>query len=195
MDIEIRKLTPDDAEAYVRFFDETSHDNDVDEHKCYCVCWSNMDYEGADFSSRQKRRAAALQYVREGNIQGYLAYKDGKIVGWCNANTKADCLKCCSWRIFMGYAPIDDMSKKVKSIFCFVVVPKMKRMGIAALLLKRVCDDAMNDSFDYVEAYPYSKGNSYHSSDFGGYLEMYEKVGFTIFNETESGTIVRKQLK
>jgi HEPN domain-containing protein len=32
--LEIRKLAPDLAEDYVRFFDETPHDVDVDERKC-----------------------------------------------------------------------------------------------------------------------------------------------------------------
>jgi len=37
MNLEIRRLTPDLAEDYARFFDRTPHDNHVDEHKCYCV--------------------------------------------------------------------------------------------------------------------------------------------------------------
>lgn len=38
MNIEIRKLTPDLAEDYIHFFDTTPHDDNVDAHKCYCVC-------------------------------------------------------------------------------------------------------------------------------------------------------------
>ena len=195
MDIEIRKLSPKFAEEYVRFFDETPHDHAVDEHKCYCVCWCNTDYENADFSSREQRRAVALEYVRENNIQGYLACHGEKIVGWCNANTKADCLKCCSWRRFMSYVPIDDNPDiKIKSIFCFVIVPDMKRMGIATQLLKRVCKDAVQDGFDYVEVYPYNE-SSWQSSDFGGHYEMYIKNGFTVYCETEQGIVMRKKLK
>ena len=36
MAISIRRLVPD-AEDYVHFFDSTPHDDNVDEHKCYCV--------------------------------------------------------------------------------------------------------------------------------------------------------------
>jgi len=196
MAIEIRKLIPDFAEDYVNFFDNTPHDKNVDEHKCYCVCWCNDDYEGKDFSTAEKRRKWALHYVKSNNIQGYLAYSGDVIVGWCNANTRSDCLKCASWRRFMNYVPLEESntSIKVKSIFCFVIAPEMKRKGIATLILERVCKDAVQDGFDFVEAYPY-KEYGYQSSDFGGYFEMYRKSGFYVFLEAEKGLVMRKQLK
>ncbi len=194
MDIEIRKLSPDLAEDYVHFFDITPHDDNVAEHKCYCVCWCNDDYKGHDFSTAEKRREGALQYVKGNNIQGYLAYSGDTVVGWCNANTKSDCLKCASWQRFMDYVPLEKADVKVKSIFCFVIAPEMKRKGIATLLLERVCKDAIQDGFDFAEAYPY-KEDSYQSSDFGGHLEMYIKSGFEVSFETDQGPVMRKQLR
>lgn len=196
MEIEIRRLTPELVEDYVRFFDVTPHDQHVEEHKCYCVCWCNDDYEEKDFSTAQKRREIAKQYVTGNHIQGYLAYLGDTVVGWCNANTKMDCLKCVSWRYFMDYVSLEKANSgtKVKSIFCFVIAPEMKRQGIASKLLDRVCEDALLDGFDIVEAYPYIE-SSHLSSDFGGYAEMYEKHGFHISTETEKGLVMRKILK
>jgi GNAT superfamily N-acetyltransferase len=196
MAIEIRKLIPNLAEDYVHFFDTTQHDDNVDEHKCYCVCWCNDDYEGKDFSIAANRRKYALQYVKSNNIQGYLAYSGDAIIGWCNTNTKSDCLKCASWRRFMDYVPLEEANTdiKVKSIFCFMIAPEMKRKGIATLLLERVCKDAIQDGFDFVEAYPY-KESSYQSSDFGGHFEMYKKSGFHVSLEAQQGLVMRKQLK
>ena len=195
MDIEIRKLMPEHAEEYVKFFDITSHDDNIEEHKCYCVCWCSDNWEGKDFSTAEKRRKYALQYVKEQNIQGYLAYSNDEIVGWCNANTKSSCLKCASWRRFMDYVPLEgiDADIKVKSIFCFVIAPEMKRKGIATQLLERVCEDALQDGYDFVETYPYKESN-YQSSDFGGHFEMYKKSGFYISLESEKGLIMRKKL-
>lgn len=51
MNIKIKKLTPELADDYVHFFDTTPHDDNIDEHKCYCVCWCNDDYHGKDFAS------------------------------------------------------------------------------------------------------------------------------------------------
>jgi GNAT superfamily N-acetyltransferase len=188
MTLVIRPLTPDLAEDYVHFFDTTPHDDNVDEHKCYCVCWSNDDCEGKDFSTVENRRDYALKYAKGGNIQGYLAYSGDSVIGWCNANTKSECLKCASWRRFMDYVPIDELASgmKVKSIFCFVIAPEWQRKGIATKLLERVCADALQDGFDIVEAYP---------SYFGGYLEMYTRSGFRVYVETEKGIVVRKCLR
>ncbi len=196
MDIAIRELTPDLAEDYVNFFDTTPHDDNVEEHKCYCVCWCDDDYNGQDFSTAKKRREYALKYVKNNNIQGYLAYCGDKIVGWCNANIKSNCLKCASWQRFMNYVPLETSGTtiKVKSIFCFVIAPEMQRKGIATLLLDRICKDAVQDGFDFVEAYPY-KESSYQSSDFGGHYEMYKKHGFYVSREAEQGLVMRKRLK
>jgi len=82
---------------------------------------------------------------------------------------------------------------KIKSIFCFTIAPEMKRKGIATKLLERVCQDAANDGFDFVEAYP--KKEFENDVDFSGPIEMYKKNGFVVFYETEKNFAVRKQLK
>jgi ribosomal protein S18 acetylase RimI-like enzyme len=195
MDIIIRKLTPDLAEDYVNFFDTTPHDYNVDEHKCYCVCWCSEDSEGKDFSTREKRRVYAVKYVKENILQGYLAYYNDKVVGWCNANTKSDCLNCAAWRRNMGLIPTDESTPdiKVKSIFCFTIAPEMKRKGIATQLLERVCQDAVQDGFDYIEAYPNKE--FVNDIDFTGPIEMYRKSGFVVSYETKQNFVVRKHLK
>jgi len=195
MNIEIRKLTPDLAEDYVRFFDTTPHDDNTDENKCYCVCWCNDDSEGKDFSTAAKRRDYAEKFVKDGNIQGYLAYHDDKVVGWCNANSRADCLKCESGRRFMGTLPEESPDVKIKSIFCFVIAPQMRRKGVSARLLERVCEDAAHDGFDFVEAYP-NKQFIDEAADYMGHIELYKRNGFTVYHEyPELKFIMRKRLK
>ena len=193
MKIEIKRLSPELADDYVCFFDITPHDEYVDAHKCYCVCWCADDYEGKDFSTAEKRRAAAYRYVQNGIIQGYLAYHNGIPVGWCNANTKSECLKCCSWRMFMKNVHVD-MNEKIKSIFCFVIAPQYQRQGIASMLLKRVIEDAITDRFDAIEAYP-NKSFISAAADFMGPIAMYEKHGFSTTAQTEKKYVMRKALK
>ncbi|MCL1952540.1 MAG: GNAT family N-acetyltransferase [Oscillospiraceae bacterium] len=197
MDISIRKLTPDLAEAYVHFFDVTPHDDYTEGAKCYCVGWCSDDSEGKDFSSWRKRREYALQLVRDGCIQGYLAYQGDEIVGWCNANTKSDCLQCCGGRGFITrHAPVKkrDAGVRVKSIFCFVIAPEMQRKGIATQLVERVCQDAAADGFDFVEAYPNKKFNDI-AHDFMGPLAMYKKCGFVKYAKAKDKIVMRKALK
>ncbi len=193
MNIEIRKLTPDLAEDYVRFFDVTPHDVNKEEDKCYCVTWRSDDtYVGDDhwYPTRKERREHALAFVRGGSLQGYLAYREGEIVGWCNAT--ADCQLGVQY--LRAFWPIEESRAdvRVKSIFCFVIAPEMQRKGIATRLLERVCKDAADDGFDFVEAY----ANVTHSAlDFRGPLAMYEKCGFARSAEREGRVVVRKALK
>lgn len=195
MKIEIRKLTPNLAEDYVHFFDVTPHDVNIDERKCYCVTWrSNDSYDNGNywFPSREERRERAIQFVKAGSLQGYLAYHGNEIVGWCNAN--ADCQLCVNY--LRSYWPIEKYRAdvKVKSVFCFVIAPEMQRKGIATQLLERVCKDAADDGFDFVEAYV-NKKFIYTDHDFRGPLAMYEKCGFTNYAEREGKVVVRKALK
>ncbi len=198
MNIEIKKLTPDMAEDYVRFFDETPHWDSIDEHKCYCVCWASTDHNTEieeDGTTAKGRREIAKRYVKKGFLQGYLAYSDGKIVGWCNANTKSDCLHSFSWEHFMQSvnAIEDPPNSKTKSVFCFVIAPDMQRKGIATKLLERVCTDAKKDGFDYVEAYP-KKEFVCVFHDFMGPANMYKKLKFTEIADCDDIVVMRKEL-
>lgn len=192
MKIEIRRLTPDLAEDYVRFFDETPHNLGAGGQKCYCVTWrSDSSYLGDGdhwFPTEEERRAQAVEFVRSGSLQGYLAYYGGKAVGWCNAN--GDCRLCIDY--LSAYWPIQrPASVKVKSVFCFVVAPEVQRMGIAAQLLERVCLDAAAEGFDLVEGYVSREPGD----DFRGPLTMYEKCGFRVSARQDGRMVVQRALK
>lgn len=198
MTIEIKKLIPALAEDYVDFFDNTPHWDDVAEHKCYCVCWASADRNteiAEDGCTAKGRREIAKRYVKEGFLQGYLAYSNGRIVGWCNANTKADCLHSYSWVHFMqSVNPVPSRSTdKVKSIFCFVIAPDMQRKGVATQLLERACADAAKDGFDYVESYP-QKESVNVAENFMGFAEMYKKCGFIEITNVDNMVVMRKAL-
>ncbi len=196
MNTEIRKLTPGLAEAYIHFFDVTPHDAHTEEGKCYCVTWrsdaSYAENENHWFPTREERRAHALQFVKAGSLQGYLAYQGDEIVGWCNAN--ADCQACVNY--LRSYWPIDEYCAdiKVKSVFCFAIAPQVQRSGVATKLLERVCQDAAEDGFDFVEAYVYQDFDTV-PHDFRGPLAMYEKCGFEKCAQRDGMVVVRKALK
>ena len=139
MDIAIRRLTPELTDDYICFFDTTPHSERPDKFKCYCVCWSSDDHNESNrsfLSSEVIRRNKAVQDIADNKIQGYLAYSGEKAVGWCNANTKANCLNCISWRWSMETVPVDeaDLNARIKSIFCFAIAPDFRRKGIAQML-------------------------------------------------------------
>ncbi|MDW7656724.1 MAG: GNAT family N-acetyltransferase [Bacillota bacterium] len=62
-------------------------------------------------------------------------------------------------------------------MLCFMIAPEMHRKGVAARLVERVCRDAADEGFDYVEAY-INKEFVEADHDFRGPLAMYQKCGF-----------------
>lgn len=193
MNIEIKKLTPEMAEAYAHFFDVTPHDVNVDEQKCYCITWrSDSTYANGEshwFPTREERRSRAIEYIKSGGIKGYLAFLEGEIIGWCNTNE--NCSMCVSY--LSAYWPIEPKSPetKAKYVFCFMISPKMQHKGVATQILQKVCEDAKEEGFDYVEAYV-NKDSSAEEHDFRGPIEMYLKCGFEIYAEKEDRVVVRR---
>ncbi len=190
MNIKIKRLSADLVNDYINFFDSTPHD--IDEQKCYCVCWCSADHSAlTDSLTTDYRKELAKEYISAGTLQGYLAYDGAKVIGWCNANERNNCTKCVSWLRYMKEVETSS-DKRVKSVFCFVISPEYRRMGVASALLKRVISDAKVAGFDYVEAYPRLDTKSY--SNFQGYISMYEKVGFEKMYNTSDKTVMRKPL-
>ncbi len=197
MNIEIKKLTPADVKDYIHFFDTTPHDDYNPENTCYCVSWCSDDHRTMTvYPSREERRRMAIEYVKSGKIQGYLAYADGRLVGWCNANTKSECMNCGGWLFSMPQVRElqFDKNEKIKSIYCFLIAPDMKRKGIAKQLLQYACRDAANNGFDYIEVYP-QKDTADERMFFMGFVDMYNDLGFQICAETADKIVMRKPLK
>lgn len=197
MDISIRKLSPDLADAYVDFFDATPHGDCCSENTCYCITWRNDDsYSGNGghwFPSRAERRKRAVDFVHNGSIQGYLAYQENRIIGWCNSS--ADCqlgistLRSWGWPI-----PESRADMKIKSIFCFAIAPDFRKSGVATQLVQYACRDAARDGFDLVEAYP-DKCFTTPSAAMRGPFAMYEKCGFSVLAEQGDKIVVQKILR
>lgn len=192
----IKALCPALADDYVRFFDETPHFEEVPDNKCYCVCWAAADsVANTDrMDTPALRRELALKYVRSGALRGYLAYENGRAVGWCNCNDKQACLRCVSWLRFMRDADAFTDGGRIKSVFCFVVAPEYRRKGVATMLLKRAIEDARREGCTAIEAYPLGAFAGV-ARDFPGPMGLYEKAGFTLVQRRDNGeTVMRKAL-
>jgi len=192
MEITIKRLCPELTEDYLHFFDETPHSTGKPEHRCYCVCYASTAGRIEESSTAEKRRELARAYIKNHFLQGYLAYCGETVVGWCNANTKAECYECISWKMFMQEIRRDE--RKIKSVLCFAIAPEYRGKGIATMLLQKVCEDAQAEGFACVEAYP-NKAFISEEHDFTGPISMYEKLGFTAAYETKEKCVMEKALK
>lgn len=193
MEIEVKKLSPKRAKDYFEFFETVAHMDNPNEDKCYCVNWVSTNHsQKPDFSSPEKRKALAEIYIDQDSLQGYLAYSGGKVVGWCNTNTKSECMECMGWKSYMTDIPVDQSKDhKIKSIYCFAIAPHMKRKGIASQLLKTIMKEAKADGFIGIEVFPL-KASKDNFMAFMGPIGLYKKNGFEIVGETKRDYIMRK---
>lgn len=181
--IVVKELSPSLIDDWLLFFDQIAFADNPDWSDCYCSL-----YHFANRSKDETRRTASDQ-IEEGRIHGFLAYDNGKPVGWCNASNRN------SYPILhhlLGPGP--DTYEKVGSVVCFVVGASHRGKGVASQLLNAACNKFAQDGLRYAEAYPVKKPPS-TAWDFPGPLSMYVKNGFSTHRDADWYLVVRKLLQ
>ena len=141
-----------------------------------------------------EHRAVKIEHIRAGKSQGYLAYLDGKAVGWCNAAPRD------SYAKVRRYKAASDDTPAVGSIMCFVVAAPYRGRGVATALPSAACDGLREQGLRLTEAYPTTKSPAephqvpWSAHNYHGPLEMYLKNHFTKHLELDGWAVVRKQL-
>jgi len=128
MNIEIRKLSVEILKDWLYYFDNIAFSDNCAWQGCYCMSyhWNhklNSRYDWNTELEKQPRNAGnrnrAIELIKKGIMQGYLAYSGGNIVGWCNANDKNKydtALLDFPWEI-------SEKDQKIKAVVCFSVAP------------------------------------------------------------------------
>ena len=187
MNISIKPLSPDLADDFLFFFDTIVFTENPDWSVCYCY---SFHFTGtAEQWNKEQNRSSAINFINEGKMTGYLAYSDGKPVGWCNANNRLN------YQRLLKYYDLTDGSKdKVCSIVCFLISPDYRRKGIAQKMLEQITYDYTARGYDYLEAYP-GKGDLSCEGHYKGPLDLYMKFDFKKVKEHADYYVVRKKLK
>jgi ribosomal protein S18 acetylase RimI-like enzyme len=139
------------------------------------------------------RREAAIRYIREGAMRGYLAYEGDTVVGWCSANDRNASRKCFGVRWIIG-GELPETEEKAMSVFCFEVAPAKRGRHVAATLLSRVIEDAGVSGCEFVEAYPLKESPQAVTENYGGHIALYEKYGFRPIGETQNGHMIMRKM-
>lgn len=191
MTIEIKRLTPALADDYFHFFDHVAFADHQEWSWCYCTFYhmDGRDEMSDDITKKEDLRDLAARLIADGRMQGYLAYADGQVVGWCNAGDR-DSFKRLVAEPNLWTAGIRE---RVLSVVCFIIAANMRRRGIARQLLKRVMEDAAAEGFIAVEAYPVTgKGDAY--IHYHGHASLYEQYGFLVYKKMDGYAVMRKPL-
>jgi len=182
MEIEVKKLTVDLLGDWLDFFDYDAFSDEDNWPGCYCMHfhwdegldslngWNKTLEQVYKKTGKADNRGRAIELIKNGTMQGYLAYHTGKVVGWCNANDKNKYKT-----VLNSFFDNAENTQKIKSIVCFCTSPELRRKGITSKLLEKICADATEERYDYLEAYPYIYAQE---NGFQGSLTVYEKMGF-----------------
>ncbi len=196
MNITIKPLTPELSADYFDFFENRAFTDDSP-YRCYCQMYqitkeqakAALDNAG-DRDPGLVSRELAERQIADGVLRGYLAYVNGKSIGWCNANDRAN-YPSEPMHDVPFYAPAE---KREKAVVCFEIAPEYRGKGVATALLQQVIADAKAEGYIAVVSFPVIRNERYEW-DCTGPIRLYEKVGFVKVQERDKFAVMRKDLK
>lgn len=179
----MRSISPDQHDAVLHYFDLVAYADNPNWAKCYCMERLVTDYGER---TREHNRASRSELIRSAKANGLVAYRLGRVVGWCHAAPKSELLNV------PGPAAAD-----AGAIVCFVVAPDQRRQGVASDLLASALEHLRARGMRTVEAYPYAGEADparWAQANYVGPLSMYLKAHFTIVEEREGFLVVRRDI-
>jgi len=197
--IAIERLTPARAADYLHFFDHEKGPAFADNPEwatCYCHYYEvPTSLKWGAFDGDMNRRAMAAR-IDTGEMEGFLAYDGGEVVGWMNAQPYHKLrFACPRMRIPQPDLPVPP--HEAAAIVCFVVAPARRRQGISRALLAAGLADFTQRGIALVDAFPWNVGaGDAKATDFyHGALPMFTAAGFTAIAAHENVTVLRKALR
>src|SRR5438093_5875681 len=182
-DVAVRPVSPDQHDAVMHFFDLVAYADNPNWSKCFCMERLVTDY---DERTKAQNRAARSELIKTAKANGLVAYRLGRVVGWCHAAPKSELVDVPGER-----------TGDVGAVVCFVVAPDQRRQGIATTLLEAALDQLRTRGLRTVEAYPWLgevDAARWVWTQYVGPLSMYEKAGFRVVEKHDDFCIVRPEL-
>jgi GNAT superfamily N-acetyltransferase len=186
--IEIHPVSADRLSDFLAFFDGEAFADNPKWGFCYCQ-FAYVDHSKVEWKQRtiEQNRQAACQRVADGAMRGFLAYREGRPIGWCNAAPRT---------MLDSFADEPDPdAANIGQITCFVVAKKHRNTGVAKALLQAACDGLRATKMTIAEATanPNAATDAEHHY---GPLSLYLAAGFAVHNtEDDDGYVtVRRSL-
>lgn len=179
----VRPISPDQHDAVMHYFDMVAYADNPNWSKCYCCERVVEDYPTR---TKEQNRHTRSELIATAKANGLVAYRLGRVVGWCHAAPKSELLNVPG-----------EPDPQTGAIVCFVVAPDQRQQGIATRLLDAAIEHLRSRGMKTAEAYPWLADVDparWVWSQYVGPLSMYLKAGFEIAEKHDDFCIVRKHL-
>ena len=195
--ITVERLSPGRRADFLRFFDHERGPAFADNPewaKCYChfyhvpreIAWSSL--------TAEDNRAAMAARIDAGEMEGFLAYAGGEVVGWLNAQPRHKLPHACA-RLDVAPPELPVPAHEAAAIVCFVIAPRWRRRGVARALLDAALASFAARGIRVVDAYPFKAGPDAGAADhYHGPPSLFHAAGFAVVDDGESVTVMRRVL-
>jgi len=185
--IEVHPVSADRIDDWLDFFDHDGFAGNPDWASCYCLSMHEPPTDEEPERPWRVSRGRMIERLGDGTTFGYLAYVEGRPVGWVNASPRSE------YGAFADLDPDGPAPASVIGIACYVVAPPYRRHGVASALLDRVIADAESRGVRWVEAYPYvDPAEAAEAHHYRGSRSMYDERGFQPVEAREHETVMRR---
>ena len=182
-EVSVRPISPDQHDAVLHYFDMVAYADNPNWSRCFCMERLVDDY---DSRTKQQNRESRSELIRSAKANGLVAYRLGRVVGWCHAAPKNELVNV-----------EGEKDPKVGAIVCFVVAPDQRRQGVATTLLAAALEHLRKRGMTAAEAYPFLgeiDPARWAQSNYVGPLSLYVKAGFEVAEKHDDYAVVRMPL-
>ena len=143
---------------------------------CRCAAWWVPTWDGWGERTAEQNHALRDELFARNEYDGYLLYRDGAPVGWCQVGPRD--------RLPKLVAQFElEPDPETWAITCFVVAPRDRRRGLASALLGDVVRDLAARGVRRVEAYPRLGEGLDEVELWNGPAAMFRRAGFQLVRE------------
>jgi len=187
--IDIRPLTPAGRPDFLSFFEGEAFADNPKWGSCFCQ-YLYVDHQAEHWPGRtgEQNRAAACTRIDAGTMPGWLAWRDGRPVGWCSAGPRP-LMTALATEPCPGAEPAE-----VGQIGCFVVAPAHRRTGVARALLQAAVAGFRDQGLRFADAMPFADART-EAAMHHGPLALFLAEGFTPLRQDGGRVWVRRALQ
>ena len=188
--IDVSAFTPDQLDDWLAFFDGPAFADNPDWSTCYCRCFlfGEKGWPAWDAACESgQNRPAMVDEARAGRVDGMLARREGKVVGWIHAGPAE--------RFTSPTGPIVAPEVGLAAIVCFVVAPDERGKGVARALLRGALGELAGRGFTAVEARAQPESSESAAHQFTGPLALYRSEGFVEVGAAGDRVRLRRELR